>query len=494
MTTLAAESIPPDTHITRGTHGEPASAEGAEPVEFAVLGGGVSGLALASWLARAGVRVLALEKSSEPGGVMTSQREGGFLFEGGPNTILDKSAAFDELIEWAGLAPRAQRVLMRSLPRHIWFNGRLNAVPTGPGGMLATGLLSPFGKLRALGDLFVRPVINDEPLDQFITRRLGREVYHRMFVPMVQGIGAGDPARLSVEHAFPPLKRFEREKGGILKGFIASGSAAKAAREAAGEAPRATSIVSFPDGLGELPRALAERLGPALRLGVRVDSVEPAPGGGALIRGTQNGEPRVWRAANVAVCSEAWTAAEWARPWAPELAAEFDQVHYSPMLAVALGIPSDSAKLPPGFGFLAARGQGLRVLGAILNSNFLPDRAPEGHAAMTVMLGGDLDPGALDLDDNDVMQTLRRDLGAALKWDGRRTVFRVRRWTRAIPQYGLNHGAFLRALRAAEAAHPGIHFVGNWRDGVSINDRIEKAREFAELAAPRILSRRAEVL
>ena len=72
----------------------------------AVIGGGVTGLTVAFCLKRKGVPVTVYEASGRVGGVIQSIREGGFLAEFGPNTILETSPRIGQLVRDAGLAGR----------------------------------------------------------------------------------------------------------------------------------------------------------------------------------------------------------------------------------------------------------------------------------------------------------------------------------------------------------------------------------------------------
>ena len=155
-------------------------------------------------------------------------------------------------------------------------------------------------------------------------------------------------------------------------------------------------------------------------------------------------------------------------------------VHYCPLAVVGLGVETGGSKIPSGFGFLVAPNHGLRILGTIFNSNFLPDRAPEDCAALTVMIGGDLDPEALTLEDQALLDLARRDVETAL---GRKLKVRshhIERWSRAIPQYHMDHFAIIRELEKVEQRRPGLHLFGNWRGGVALGERIERAKELAE--------------
>jgi oxygen-dependent protoporphyrinogen oxidase len=454
-----------------------------------ILGGGISGLALAAWLARAGIEVTVLDKNPEPGGVIASLSKDGFLFERGPNTVLNKFPSFDELIQWAGLEREVIRVPLATQARHVWLGGRLNRVPTGPLAFLKTPLLPVGGKLALFREPFVAQRMEDETVADFVRRRLGPAWVRNLITPMVSGIWAGDPEKLSIAGAFPVMKEMEREGGSITRGALKRIMAKRRAAREAGPAYRrhVKTLVSFPEGLVRLPRALAERLGPRYLGNTEVLGIEPPTeaGRGWRVQARRAGEEAQWLAGRlVVITSDARHAAATVAPFDREAAAVLEGFPYNRLSVVSLGLRASQARLPEGFGFLVPRGEGLRILGAIVNSNFLPGRAPEGCAALTVFVGGELDPAAYDLDDDSLAGLVRRDLRRAIGWQGEPLAVHIERWPRAIPQYDMLHAGRVRQIEAAEARWPGLHLAGNWRGGVSIGDRIEYALDLSRRIAP----------
>ena len=460
-------------------------------VDVLICGGGISGLSLAAWLREGGVDAVVLDRNPQPGGVIATIHQDGFIFERGPNTVLDKYDSFNALIQLAGLEDEIIRVPLATQQRHVWLGGRLNEVPTGPLAFLRTPLLTARDKLALFREAFVPPVQEDETIANFVRRRLGPAWLRNLITPMVSGIWAGDPERMSIAHSFPIMKELERDGGSLLRGALRRMRRVAAQRKAAGLPRRKKNLVSFRDGLQRLPIVLAERLGERYQPASTILGITPEEGGGFSVQSRHDGTEQTWHARELVIAAEADQAAAWLQGFDEETAIALRSFPYNRLAVVALGIDASDATLPPGFGFLAPRNERLRILGAIVNSNFLPGRAPAGCAAMTIFIGGDLDPAAADLSEAELIEVVRHDLGLAMNWRGPVRSAYVERWPRGIPQYDMLHHDRLRWIEAAEARWPGLNLVGNWRGGVSIGDRVETTRGLAATIIQRLADRPA---
>jgi oxygen-dependent protoporphyrinogen oxidase len=132
-----------------------------------------------------------------------------------------------------------------------------------------------------------------------------------------------------------------------------------------------------------------------------------------------------------------------------------------------------------GFGFLAPRVAGLRLLGCLFPSTIFPGRAPAGHVLLTAFAGGRRDPEAAALPDDELDRLLLAELGRVLGVDGPPVLRLGQRWPRAIPQYEIGPGRFVALAEAIERELPGLHLAGSDRDGISLPDRLEKANALA---------------
>src|SRR5438270_825458 len=233
----------------------------------AVIGAGVTGLTAAFYLQRKGIPVMVYEASPRAGGVIQSVRRDGFLAEFGPNTILETSPTVAQLVVDAGLENRRLYPDTHAEARYLVRYGRLIEMPASPLGFLTTKLFSRQAKLAVLREPFLpaRRDGKEESIAEFILRRLGQEFLDYAVDPLVAGIYAGDPYKLSLPHAFPKLAQLEAKYGSLIKGQILGARERKKTREIAKDrAPK----FSFDDGLQVLTDTLAKHLGDSLQFNV----------------------------------------------------------------------------------------------------------------------------------------------------------------------------------------------------------------------------------
>ncbi|HVU49096.1 MAG TPA: protoporphyrinogen oxidase, partial [Polyangia bacterium] len=241
-------------------------------MRVAVVGAGIAGLTVAERLGAAGHDVTVVEPEARAGGLVRSERREGFLCETGPQAILSGRPDTRALVAAAGVEARVIWAEAATRRRFVYLRGALRPLPANPPALLKTDLLGAMAKLRLAREPFVAKgdPDRDESVLAFCERRFGAEAARAIGAPAVIGIYAGDAAHLSVKSALPRLWELEQRHGSVLRGAIAERKAQSA------EGPMRS--FSFPEGLEELPRALAERLG-TRRLVARAAALEPAGAG-----------------------------------------------------------------------------------------------------------------------------------------------------------------------------------------------------------------------
>jgi oxygen-dependent protoporphyrinogen oxidase len=406
-------------------------------MRIAVLGGGVSGLTAAYRLGKEH-DVTLFEAGTRLGGNIRTDVVDGCRVEWGPNGFLDNEPTTLELAKELGLESRLVRARDTASRRFIWRKGRLRELPAKPPQFLTSDCLPLGSRLRALLEPFARKAPEgDESIHAFAARRLGRGSADILVDAFVTGVFAGDPKRLSVKSAFPKLAKLEAEYGSLIKGAKGRGFGP------------AGVLTSFDEGLQVLIDALAERVDVCLnapwdklerRDYDRVVCTIPAPRASKLADGP--------------------------------LAAELAKIPTAPVVVVAM-ILDEGVDVPDVFGFLAPRGQNLRILGTLYDSSIFPGRAPAGKRLFRTMIGGRRDPEAIDLGDEQLTEIVRRDLRKAWGFlpDARKTI--VMRHPLGIAQYEIGHAEILE--RIGRHCPDWLTLTGSSYRGVSLNLCVKEA-------------------
>jgi oxygen-dependent protoporphyrinogen oxidase len=452
----------------------------ASALPVAVIGGGITGLSAAWELCQRGVPVVVFEARSQPGGVMASVRDRDWLVETGPNTLFENSPAITAFLKSLGLDTRRLVASPEANTRYVVRNGRPAALPGTPLAFFTSPFLSVRTKLGVLAEPFRRrgPADRDESVAEFVDRRLGREFLDFVVNPFVAGVYAGDPAALSVRHAFPKLHALERDHGSLIRGALR--------RRTATAGPKG-SMVSFPDGLAEIPRALAQKLGSSLRLNHAVTAVRRKGAAWQVVFDAGDG-PVAEDFASVICALPPDALARLPILGVPE-AAKLSLLGEVPQPAVAsvfLGFRREDVTHPlDGFGLLAPAVEKRRILGTLFSSTLFPGRAPEGYVALTTFVGGTRQPELCAQDDAALVAMVQGELADLLGVHGAPVITRVQRWPRAIAQYVVGFQKFKNACYAAEAAAPGLFLGGPCCDGVSLSNCIGAGRRLADAASGR---------
>jgi len=446
---------------------------------IAILGAGLTGLAAARRLVLDGHRVVVFDAAPQVGGVIQSERDpDGWLVESGPNSLQETPPVAD-LIRELGLEASRQVASPAAKNRYILRDGRLSPLPLSPPAFFRSGVFSKRTKLRVVRELFRRPLprLNDLPLADFFREHFGQELLDYALDPFVSGIYAGDAAKLSARHSFPSLWKAEHEHGSLIRAQIKSAKAKRARGEPSGPPP----IVSFAEGLATLPRALAAALPPgSLRLGAPVSQLSPSRAGWIVDASPAERFSRVV----LALPAPALARLTIGSPGAQTSLASLDHLEHPAVASLFLGFRRDQITHPlDGFGALFPSVEKRALLGVLFNSTLFPGRAPEGHVALTVMVGGarhgDLARRPLEQQLPVVLRELDEILGAK----GAPVFTRRSFWPRAIPQYQLNHDSHLEVVSAAEQRHEGLFIGGPVRDGIGLPACLAAGERLARAAS-----------
>ncbi len=465
------------------------------PKRVVVIGGGISGLAAAHRLCELdpACQVTLLEAGSRLGGVLETARRDGFLIERSADNFITNVPWAVDLCRRVGLSDQLLPTRSEQRNAMVVHAGRLERVPQGfmlmaparLGPLLATPILSPWGKLRLLGEYFVprRTESEDESLASFARRRLGREAFERIVQPLVGGIYAADPERLSLTATMPRFVEMERRWGGLIRGarHERSSETADATSDVAGA--RYGMFVAPRDGLASLVAAIAARLPEgSVRLGTRVESLSRGEQGGWVAKYSGNdGVATTLECDAVILAIGAPDAARLLEPIDNALAGELAAIEYAGTSIVSLAFRRDQVTHPlDGFGFVVPAIEKRPILAGSFSSVKFAGRAPQDTVLIRVFIGGALQSELAELDDHRLRQIALDELRSLIGARGEPLFADIARWPRSMPQYHLGHCQRVERIEAAVAHWPGLALAGNAYHGVGIPNCIHSGEMAAE--------------
>ncbi len=436
------------------------------PYDAVIIGGGLSGLSVAHFLSRFApmLNVRILEKSARGGGAIRTYRHDGFQGEWGPHGFLDNTEESQELLRDVGLYDVAQPAPLGDFKRFLCHHGALVALPQSLKTVLTTPLVSPMGKLRALGEIFRPPLAEDQTLAEWVGRRFGKELWP-LVDAAVTGSFAGDYTRLSIDSIMPGVRALEKEHGSVIKGLMKKKKAAKGKKKLA----RLPSMLNFPDGMETLITALMQDR--QIVFNTLVNGVAQGEGGKWRIK-TEHSEFEADIVIFALPVNQTLRLLAGFRP--PPVAS----VPVPRIVKVVAGLPA-SADTPYGRGYLAPELEQRFALGAMFTSHMFPDRAPAGHSLIEILVGGRRHPERLELSDEELTRRALADVGELLHIPEPPVFTRVLRPEHAIPQLEMDHQALLAWRRGMEDDFRGLHICGFGWDGIGMNDMIRSARKTA---------------
>lgn len=443
-----------------------------------IVGAGITGLTAAFYLRRQRRDFMVLEEKERPGGVISTLRENGFLFETGPNTGVlgqpEAAALFEDLGNHATLEIAGKQVSKR----YILKNGSWHPLPSGLRDAVKTPLFALKDKFRILAEPFRKRGENpEETLEQLVLRRLGRSYLDYAVDPFILGVYAGDPEKLIPRYALPKLYRLEQQYGSFIRGAIKKKFETKSEFE-----KKATrEIFSAKGGLQSIVNALYDQAGKENfqfhSKDIRVEKIK----NGFRVLSTCPSGPCVIETKHVIITTGAHSLPSLLPGIDAEAMQFLTNLRYAPVIEVAIGFRHWRGMRLDGFGALIPFREKRDLLGILFPSAFLEGRAPEGGALFTVFMGGVRRPEFMEMDDEQVFQVVGKEFTSLMGSPGfEPDLFRIFRYPRAIPQYERSSGIRFKIIDQIENDYQGLMLRGNFRGGIGLADRIRQGRLSAE--------------
>jgi protoporphyrinogen/coproporphyrinogen III oxidase len=460
-----------------------------------VIGGGIAGLAAAHRLLELrneqplDLDVLLLEASNRLGGCIATERVGDFLIEAGPDSFISEKPWALRLCERLGLGPRLVSTQSAHQKIYVVHNGKLLPLPEGFF-LLAPTQLAPFvrtplfswrGKLRMLAELLIpRGDTNvDESLGAFVRRRFGNEALERVAQPLLGGIYAADPDKLSLISTMPRFKEMEKSQRSVIWGMW-SEQRRRARKREGGSGARWSLFVTLAGGMQELVDAIGQRLPQgSTRLNTAVTSLFPVDRKQRWQIATGTNE--IIETDGIILATPAFHNAQILASAAPEAAKDLSSIAYASSATISLAYRNrDFPRMPDSFGFVVPAIESRRIMACTFSSLKYPGRASEDHVLLRAFLGGSLQPNLLDDNDTTLERNVRAEIASLLGVDAEPLLVRLQRYPNSMPQYHVGHQARIQRIEAALESYTNLALAGSAYHGVGIADCVRTGEEAAE--------------
>lgn len=480
---------------------------------FAIVGGGIAGLAAAYELELARKRGADLdwqlyEATHRLGGIVETARhttaDGTFILEGGPDGwVTEKPWARDLAIE-LGLAGQLIHSNDATRKTYILIANQLLPMPDNMRMMVPEDLSTLEGsplftaearaayaaELTRAADLKASAPTADESVATFVRRHFGDEVLAKIGAPLLSGVFGGDVHLLSVNSVMPAFVAMEREHGSLIAALQAKSKTRKGK-------PLQPIFTTLRNGLGSLIDALVAKLPPErIHLNHPALSIKREGNTWCLrtstpsTKGNSGKSKRHFHHIFLATPIDTTRAL-----LAPRDAAAAALIPHSASSAVlaALCWSADAAAnftVPSGFGFLVPQasnpGTHHQLLAATFVDQKFPHRVPPGARTIRVFFGGPSADALAPQTDAAIAAAafaqLDKILGPLPQPDAALTT--VRRWPRSLPQYEVGHAERIAQLDLHIAALGGLTLLGNGYRGVGLPDLIRDARAAVRASLP----------
>lgn len=461
-----------------------------------IIGGGIAGLAVAYRLQEEisrlgkGLDCLLLEGSDRLGGKIATERVDGFIIERGPDSFISQKPWAIELCKKLGLGDHLIGTNPDQTKTYVYTGKKMVSMPDGLSLMVPTKFMpfvfSPLfslpGKIRMGLDLLIpgKGDEGDESLASFVRRRLGEEALQKMAEPMLAGIYASDPERMSINSTFPMFVQAERKYRSLILGMLAQKrSNNHKPKTSSGPAPYSL-FMTLENGLGEMVDALVAQ------------SPDVSFRKGAVVRGFSRSD-KAWSvslesgetlsADAVVFATPANISARMLEPNAPKVAELLDKIRYVSTATVSIVYRKEGFSHPlNGFGFVIPRKEKRNIMACTWTSTKFPHRAPEGYVMIRCFVGGALQEDLAHLNEAGLEKLARKELLEIMGIHEEPVFCRVYHNRKSNVQYQVGHAELIESVQRELALHPGLFLSGSAYTGIGIPDCILNGTRTAEAA------------
>ena len=418
-----------------------------------ILGGGISGIALASQL---GEDVDVLEKRSRIGGLCGTIVEDGFTFDAaGPHIMFSKNKEVLNLM----VSVLGDNVHQRRRENRIWFKGRLVRYPFEND----LAALPPEDNFECILGYLQNPRAGDTPsnLAEWSYKTFGAGISEKYFIPYNRKIWNHDPEKIGLEFVSriprPPLEDVLKSSIGIpTEGYL----------------HQLYFYYPVEGGFESMVNAFASRAKARIETGWEVASVRHANDHWYVM--SKSGEERLYDEL-VSTLPIHELLAVWADAPA-EARAAAARLRYNSLINVVIGSSED-----PGHTYTALYVPDPDILFHRLSfpKAFSERCVPDGHSSVMAEITTNEGDGVWELPDDEVLRRVTADLEKVGFVDPAKIVYRrVVRFRYGYPVYDLEYRTNVEAMREA-VARTGLRLLGRFAQFDYINSDVCVERALA---------------
>lgn len=444
-----------------------------------IIGAGVSGLAAAYYLSRAGIPFTLIEAEKRLGGVIRTDRVSGCLIEAGPDSWIARKPWALNLVRDLGMENQVIGSNDDRRKTYIVRRGELIPVPQGmqltaPTRLLPVAASRLFGiKTKLLMGLewFRRPAKHpDRSVAEFVRDHFGEEWNEYLAQPMLAGVYGGSPEQLSADCVLPTFVEYERRHGSITRGVL---------KNRRTEAQGAL-FLTLKGGLGTLVDALQKA----------VITANCCVSGRVLGIDREGGKWRVRledgaiEAEHIVAAVPAHEAARLVRGASGALAEALGSIPYNSSIVSGLVYRRPGFDHPlNGFGMLIPRTEKRALAACTWVETKFDHRTSHDATLLRAFLTGAQADKLMNADDDAIQAATHAELACLMRYRARPIAHRVHRWPQAMALYTVGHGSRLAKINALLKRLRGLHLGGNGYDGVGISDCIRRSQAIAAAIA-----------
>jgi protoporphyrinogen/coproporphyrinogen III oxidase len=431
-------------------------------VKVGVVGGGISGLACAYYLQRAGMEAVVFDPS--PGGLIGTSHVEGCILETGPESWLGAKPWAEQLIKELGMGDQIAGSNDARRRTYVLRNGRFTTLPEGLQLVVPTKLLPVLGtelfgwstKFRMATEVFHNPKEwPDRSVSAFVADHFGQEAVDYLAEPLLAGVYGGSPDSLSAVSVLPKFVEYEQRFGSVVVGAL------REKRKPAGESV----FKSLRGGMGSMIDALRAR---TTVEEARVEAIQPGDGWGVLAAGEWHWFDQL------VLCCGANATAPLMEPVDGRAADLLASIPYSGSAIWTFGYRRDDIPHPlDAFGFLVPKRERNTIMACTWVATKWLGRVPDGKAVLR----------CFSTDPNVSEEAMRADLRRLMGVSAEPLFALCNRWPESMPQYTVGHTVRIAELEARIAAIPGLHLAGNAYHGIGIPDCVRSAKQAADRIA-----------